>query len=145
MLCMGDDKKGFDPLDTHTDIGPLEKAEACFEALYYLDTSTAKAREKAMDTINRAMMLYDMAGRPDRVVDVMRHVKMLDPVKDKRLYIKAILYHQEQFREKRRRARYERARIEDYDDTRHYSVHKELASGLADEIGLESVLLGFDD
>lgn len=136
---MGDEDKTFDVLKTRTDISPLEKGEACFEAMRHLDLSTRKGRKEAQDTVIRAMMLYDMAQRPDKVMDVMRYAGILDPVKDKRLYIKTIIYHKQQYRTKTQDG------ISDiFGDQRPANQHMEAARKLAEEINLESVLLEVD-
>ncbi len=137
ILIMADKDREFDPLDTRTDIGPLEKADACFHhALKHLDLSTRKGRIEAQDTVNRAMILYDMANRPDMVMEVMRYAGIIDPMKDKRLYIKTIVYHKQQYKTK------EKEGIRGvFGDYRSPEEHMKAARKLAEEINLESVLL----
>ena len=76
------DDREFDPLKTHTEMGPLKKADACYSALKHLvktiDIETEEGRRSAQDTITRAMTLYDIANRPDMGLEVMRFVKLLD-------------------------------------------------------------------
>ncbi|MBN1544702.1 hypothetical protein JW898_04525 [Candidatus Woesearchaeota archaeon] len=52
--------------ETDLSIGPLEKADACFEA--GSAALRVNADSGAERLLLRAMQLYDMAGRPDRVL-----------------------------------------------------------------------------
>ncbi len=80
--------------ETDWSIGPAEKAEACYKAAK--ESLRAGARPAAEKLLVRGMQLYDLAGRPDMVLECARLMGQADPEKHKGLYMQAAEYFFEQ-------------------------------------------------
>jgi len=82
--------KEFNIDETDLTIGPLEKATACYQA----GRSAKSAGEiaAAEKLFFRAIQLYDMAERPDMVLECAHELGQAEPKKSADLYAQAIQF-----------------------------------------------------